>query len=116
MIIVLTQRKAIIRFYTVFILVFYCQKQDRRFLVMGTVAHCEFPDCGELLLMLPPLYRTTPNRQILSTWDKAIVPPKKLIARSPERKALMRNCSQAQSFGWFSEEWERYLWDLGFFT
>ncbi len=69
----------------------FCQKQIEDFSNGGTVAHMRVPDCGEILVNLPPLPEQKKIAQILSTWDKAITTTEQLIANSQQqKKALMK--------------------------
>lgn len=69
----------------------FCQKQIEDFSNGGTVAHMRVPDCGEILINLPPLPEQKKIAQILSTWDKAITTTQHLLANSQQqKKALMQ--------------------------
>lgn len=69
----------------------FCQKQIEDFSNGGTVAHMRVPDCGEILINLPPLPEQKKIAKILSTWDKAITTTEKLLANSQQqKKALMQ--------------------------
>ncbi|MGG7055500.1 restriction endonuclease subunit S, partial [Nitrosomonas sp. ANs5] len=69
----------------------FCQKQIEDFSNGGTVAHMRVPDCGEILINLPPLPEQKKIAQILSTWDKAITTTEQLLANSQQqKKALMQ--------------------------
>ncbi|EKN3392652.1 restriction endonuclease subunit S [Yersinia intermedia] len=69
----------------------FCQKQIEDFSNGGTVAHMRVPDCGEILINLPPLVEQKKIAQILSTWDKAIAVTEKLLTNSQQqKKALMQ--------------------------
>ena len=69
----------------------YCQKQIEDLSNGGTVAHVRVPDCGEILINLPPLPEQKKIAQILSTWDKAITTTEQLLANSQQqKKALMQ--------------------------
>lgn len=69
----------------------FCQKQIEDFSNGGTVAHMRVPDCGEILINLPPFLEQKKIAQILSTWDKAISVTEKLLANSQQqKKALMQ--------------------------
>ncbi len=69
----------------------FCQKQIEDFSNGGTVAHMRVPDCGEILINLPPLPEQKKIAQILSTWDKAITTTEQLLANSQQqKKSLMQ--------------------------
>ncbi|MDA6473531.1 restriction endonuclease subunit S [Escherichia coli] len=69
----------------------FCQKQIEDFSNGGTVAHMRVPDCGEILINLPPFLEQKKIAQILSTWDKAISVTEKLLTNSQQqKKALMQ--------------------------
>lgn len=62
----------------------FCQKQIEDFSNGGTVAHMRVPDCGEILINLPPFLEQKKIAQILSTWDKAISVTEKLLTNSQQ--------------------------------
>jgi type I restriction enzyme S subunit len=69
----------------------FCQKQIEDFSNGGTVAHMRVPDCGEIIVNVPPLPEQKKIAKILSTWDKAITTTKQLLANSQQqKKALMQ--------------------------
>lgn len=69
----------------------FCQKQIEDFSNGGTVAHMRVPDCGKIIINLPPLPEQKKIAQILSTWDKAITTTEQLLANSQQqKKALMQ--------------------------
>lgn len=69
----------------------FCQKQIEDFSNGGTVAHMRVPDCGEIIINLPPLPEQKKIAQILSTWDKAITTTEQLLTSSQQqKKALMQ--------------------------
>lgn len=69
----------------------FCQKQIEDYSNGGTVAHMRVPDCGEILVNLPPLSEQNKIAQILSTWDQAISATEKLLKNSQQqKKALMQ--------------------------
>ena len=69
----------------------FCQKQIEDFSNGGTVAHMRVPDCGEIIINLPPLPEQKKIAQILSTWDKAITTTEQLLTNSQQqKKALMQ--------------------------
>jgi len=69
----------------------FCQKQIEDFSNGGTVAHMRVPDCGEILINLPPLPEQKKIAQILSTWDRVISTTEQLLANSQQqKKALMQ--------------------------
>ena len=69
----------------------FCQKQIEDYSNGGTVAHMRVPDCGEILVNLPPLLEQQKIAQILSTWDQAISATEKLLENSQQqKKALMQ--------------------------
>lgn len=69
----------------------FCQKQIEDYSNGGTVAHMRVPDCGELLVNLPPLLEQQKIAQILLTWDQAISATEKLLENSQRQKhALMQ--------------------------
>lgn len=69
----------------------FCQIQIEDFSNGGTVAHMRVPDCGEILINLPPLAEQKKIAQILSAWDSAISVTEKLLTNSQQqKKALMQ--------------------------
>ena len=69
----------------------FCQKQIEDFSNGGTVSHMRVPDCGEIIVNIPPLPEQKKIAQILSTWDKAITTTEQLLANSQQqKKALMQ--------------------------
>jgi len=88
----------------------FCQKQIENFSNGGTVAHMRVPDCGEIILRVPPLPEQHKIAQILSTWDKAIEKLECLItAKKKRKKALMQQLlTGKRRFIGFDEEW-KYL-------
>lgn len=69
----------------------FCQKQIEDYSNGGTVAHMRVPDCGEILVNLPPLFEQKKIAQILSTWDQVISVTEKLLENSQQqKKALMQ--------------------------
>lgn len=69
----------------------FCQKQIEDFSNGGTVAHMRVPDCGEILINLPPLPEQKKIAKILSIWDKAIATTEQLLVNSQQqKKALMQ--------------------------
>ncbi|MER2908963.1 restriction endonuclease subunit S [Morganella morganii] len=69
----------------------FCQIQIEDFSNGGTVAHMRVPDCGEILINLPPLAEQKKIAQILSAWDSAISVTEKLVTNSQQqKKALMQ--------------------------
>lgn len=69
----------------------FCQKQIEDYSNGGTVAHMRVPDCGEILVNLPPLLEQQKIAQVLSTWDQAISTTEKLLENSQQqKKALMQ--------------------------
>lgn len=69
----------------------FCQKQIDNFSNGGTVGHLRVPDCGEIVVNLPPLPEQKKIAQILATWDKAIATTEQLLANSQQqKKALMQ--------------------------
>ncbi|QQZ29375.1 restriction endonuclease subunit S [Thiothrix subterranea] len=69
----------------------FCQKQIEDFSNGGTVAHMRVPDCGEIIVNIPPLPEQKKIAQILFTWDKAITTTEQLLANSQQqKKALMQ--------------------------
>ncbi|MFH7411000.1 restriction endonuclease subunit S [Acinetobacter variabilis] len=69
----------------------FCQKQIEDYSNGGTVAHMRVPDCGEILVNLPPLLEQQKIAQILLTWDQAISATEKLLENSQQqKKALMQ--------------------------
>ncbi|EFI7927209.1 restriction endonuclease subunit S [Escherichia coli] len=75
----------------------FCQKQIEDFSNGGTVAHMRVPDCGEILINLPPFLEQKKIAQILSTWDKAISVTEKLLTNSQQqKKALMQQLLTGQ--------------------
>jgi len=86
----------------------FCQKQIENFSNGGTVAHMRVPDCGEIILRVPPLPEQKKIAQILSTWDKAIETVEKLIENSQQKKkALMQQLLTGKKrFPEFDGEWK----------
>ena len=91
----------------------FCQKQIEDYSNGGTVAHMRVPDCGEILVNLPPLSEQNKIAQILSTWDQAISATEQLIKNSQEqKKALMQQLLTGkkrlldENGVNFSEEWQ----------
>lgn len=86
----------------------FCQKQIEDFSNGGTVAHMRVPDCGEIIINVPPLPEQKKIAKILSTWDKAIITTEKLLANSEQqKKALMQQLlTGRRRFPGFSEKWE----------
>ncbi|MCV5646285.1 restriction endonuclease subunit S, partial [Escherichia coli] len=80
----------------------FCQKQIEDFINGVTVAHMRVPDCGEILINLPPFLEQKKIAQILSTWDKAISVTEKLLTNSQQqKKALMQQLlTGKRRFGW----------------
>ncbi|HHX7303647.1 TPA: restriction endonuclease subunit S [Legionella anisa] len=94
----------------------FCQKQIEDFSNGGTVAHMRVPDCGEIIINIPPLPEQKEIAQILSTWDKAITTTEKLLAKSEQqKKALMQQLlSGKKRFFEFNDDWNEYsLQELG---
>lgn len=94
----------------------FCQKQIEDFSNGGTVAHMRVPDCGEILINLPPFLEQKKIAQILSTWDKAISVTEKLLTNSQQqKKALMQQLLTGQkrlldeNGVRFSGKWEKKL-------
>ncbi|MCQ7030262.1 restriction endonuclease subunit S [Escherichia coli] len=93
----------------------FCQKQIEDFSNGGTVAHMRVPDCGEILINLPPFLEQKKIAQILSTWDKAISVTEKLLTNSQQqKKALMQQLLTGkkrlldENGTRFSETWKLY--------
>ncbi|EKK5569257.1 restriction endonuclease subunit S [Morganella morganii] len=86
----------------------YCQKQIDNFSNGGTVAHMRVPDCGEILINLPPLIEQKKIAQILSTWDKAIATTEQLLTISQQqKKALMQKLlTGKRRFSEFKGDWK----------
>lgn len=94
----------------------FCQKQIEDFSNGGTVAHMRVPDCGEILINLPPFLEQKKIAQILSTWDKVISVTEKLLTNSQQqKKALMQQLLTGQkrlldeNGVRFSGRWEKKL-------
>lgn len=92
----------------------FCQKQIEDYSNGGTVAHMRVPDCGEILVNLPPLSEQNKIAQILSTWDQAISATEKLLENSKQqKKALMQQLLTGkkrlldENGVNFSNEWEK---------
>ena len=92
----------------------FCQKQIEDYSNGGTVAHMRVPDCGEILVNLPPLLEQQKIAQILSTWDQAISATEKLLENSQQqKKALMQQLLTGkkrlldENGVKFSDEWQR---------
>ncbi|HAX7039686.1 TPA: restriction endonuclease subunit S [Escherichia coli] len=99
----------------------FCQKQIEDFSNGGTVAHMRVPDCGEILINLPPFLEQKKIAQILSTWDKAISVTEKLLTNSQQqKKALMQQLLTGQkrlldeNGVRFSGEWVYLTFDNAF--
>ncbi len=86
----------------------YCQKQIENFSNGGTVAHMRVPDCGMIIINIPPLPEQKKIAKILSIWDKAIETVEKLIENShAQKKALMQQLLTGKKrFAGFEGEWE----------
>lgn len=67
----------------------FCQKQIEDYSNGGTVAHMRVPDCGEILINLPPLVEQKKIAQILATWDKTIITNEQLLANSKQQKKAL---------------------------
>jgi len=85
----------------------YCRKQIDDYSNGGTVAHMRVPDCGAIIINVPPLPEQRKITQILSTWDKAITTTERLLTnRQQQKKALMqRLLTGKQRFAGFEGEW-----------
>ncbi|WP_080965561.1 restriction endonuclease subunit S [Chromobacterium subtsugae] len=88
----------------------FCQKQIEDFSNGGTVAHMRVPDCGEILLNVPPLLEQKKIAQILSTWDQAIATTERLLDHArQQKKALMQQLLTGKKrFPGFDREWVLY--------
>lgn len=91
----------------------FCQKQIEDYSNGGTVAHMRVPDCGEILINLPPLAEQQRIAQIIFTWDQAISTTEKLLENSQQqKKALMQQLLTGKkrliddNGKSFSEEWQ----------
>lgn len=65
----------------------FCQKQIEDFSNGGTVAHMRVPDCGEIIIRVPPLPEQKKIVRILSTWDRAIEVAERLLNNSQQQKS-----------------------------
>lgn len=85
----------------------FCQKQIEDFSNGGTVAHMRVPDCGEIIIRVPPLPEQKKIARILSTWDRAIEVTEKLLNNSQQqKKALMQQLLTGKKrLPSFSGEW-----------
>jgi len=83
MIIVLHPKKSNNQFFTVSLLSSLLSKADRRFSMADSCAICEFPDCGEILLMLHHFANNAKSLKFFLRGYKAIVTTDKLIAAKP---------------------------------
>ena len=85
----------------------FCQKQIEDLRNGGTVAHMRVPDCGEIIINVPPLPEQKKIAKILSAWDKAITTTEKLLANSEhQKKALMQQLlTGRRRFPGFDAEW-----------
>ena len=69
----------------------FCQKQIEDLSNGGTVAHMRVPDCGEIIVNIPPLLEQKKIAKIISTWDKAITITEQLLSDSKaQKKSLMQ--------------------------
>ncbi len=69
----------------------FCQKQIEDFSNGRTVAHMRVPDCGEIIVRVPPIPEQKKIAKILSTWDRAIEVTEKRITNSQQqKKSLMQ--------------------------
>lgn len=86
----------------------YCRKQIDDYSNGGTVAHMRVPDCGAIIINVPPIAEQRKIAQILSTWDKAIATTERLLAnKQQQKKALMqRLLTGKQRFAGFEGEWK----------
>ena len=89
----------------------FCKKQIDDLSNGGTVAHMRVPDCGEIIINLPPLPEQKKIAAILSTWDRAIEGTEKLLANSQQqKKALMQQLLTGKKrLPGFTGEWENVL-------
>ncbi|MBF0852308.1 restriction endonuclease subunit S [Gluconobacter sp. R75690] len=87
----------------------FCKKQIDDLSNGGTVAHMRVPDCGEIIINLPPLPEQKKIAAILSTWDRAIEGTEKLLANSQQqKKALMQQLLTGKKrLPGFTGEWEK---------
>lgn len=85
----------------------FCQKQIDDFSNGGTVGHMRVPDCGEIIVNLPPLAEQRGIAKILAVWDKAIATTERLIVNSQQqKKALMQQLLTGKKrFAGFEGEW-----------
>ena len=89
----------------------FCKKQIDDLSNGGTVAHMRVPDCGEIIINLPPLHEQKKIAAILSTWDRAIEGIEKLLANSQQqKKALMQQLLTGKKrLPGFTGEWKNVL-------
>ncbi len=89
----------------------FCKKQIDDLSNGGTVAHMRVPDCGEIIINLPPLPEQKKIATILSTWDHAIEGTEKLLANSQQqKKALMQQLLTGKKrLPGFTGEWKNVL-------
>jgi type I restriction enzyme S subunit len=95
----------------------FCQKQIENFSNGGTVSHMRVPDCGEIIVNLPPLKEQQKIAKILSIWDKAISVTEQLIrAAQRQKKSLMQGSLNASKrFLGVTGFWDKvYLSDVCF--
>lgn len=95
----------------------FCRKQIEDLSNGGTVAHMRVPDCGEIIIRVPPVPEQRKITQILSTWDQAIEVTEKLLSNSQQqKKSLMQQLLTGRKrFPGFSGEWtHRRLDDVVF--
>lgn len=87
----------------------FCQKQIEDFSNGGTVAHMRVPDCGEILLNVPPLIEQKKIAQILSTWDQAIATTEGLLnlARQQKKALMQQLLTGKKRFPGFEGKWKR---------
>lgn len=86
----------------------FCQKQIEDFSNGGTVAHMRVPDCGEILLNVPPLKEQNKIAQVLSTWDQAIATSERLLdlARQQKKALMQQMLTGKKRFPGFEGEWK----------
>ena len=85
----------------------FCQKQIEDFSNGGTVEHMRVPDCGEIIINVPPIFEQKKIAKILSVWDKAITTTEQLLANSQQqKKALMQKLLTGKvRFAGFNAKW-----------
>ncbi len=87
----------------------FCRKQIEDLSNGGTVAHMRVPDCGEIIIRVPPVSEQRKIAKILCTWDRAIEVTEKLLSNSQQQKKFLMQhlLTGKKRFPGFSGEWVR---------